>query len=104
MGANWIEEWLHGRQKCVVLKGNVSSWKEVFYGVPQGSVLGPILFVLFIDDIDSVVIAAGLFLSKFADDTKAPRVVDTEAQAADLQQDLDSFAQWTETWQMLFNV
>ena len=82
----------------------MSSWKEVFSGVPQGSVLGPILFVLFIDDIDSMVSAVDLFLSKFADDTKAARVVDSDEQAADLQADLDGLSQWATKWQMLFNV
>ena len=102
--ANWIEEWLRNRQQRVVLNGCMSSWKEVFSGVPQGSVLGPILFVLFIDDIDSMVSAADLFFSKFAGDTKAARVVDTDEQAADLQGDLDGLANWATKWQMLFNV
>jgi len=46
----------------------------------------------------------GLFLSKFADDTKAARVVDSDEQAADLQRDLDSLALWASKWQILFNV
>ena len=63
-----------------------------------------ILFVLFINDINSMVSAVDLFVSKFPDDTKAARVVDTDEQAADLQKDLDGLAQWATRWQMLFNV
>ena len=50
--------------------------------------------MIFIDDLDSVVNAIGLFLSKLADNTKAGRVVDSDKQAALLQEDLDNLAQW----------
>ena len=100
--ADWIEAWLTERKQRVVLNGSCSSWRSVFSGVPQGSILGPTLFVIFINDIDLDL--TDLFLSKFADDTKAARVVDTDAEAARLQNDLDGFAQWAREWQMLFNV
>jgi ribonuclease P/MRP protein subunit RPP40 len=102
--ASWIEAWLQGRQQRVVLNGASSDWEEVSSGVPQGSVLGPALFVLFINDIDTAVDLVGLFLSKFADDTKAARVVDTDEDVQKLQEDLDGLAEWARTWQMLFNV
>ena len=63
----WIGEWLNGRQQRVVLNGNVSSWLYVISAVPQGSILGPLLFLIFINDIDKGIVSK---LLKFVDDTK----------------------------------
>ena len=66
---NWIEQWLTDRRQRVVVDGEVSSWKSVLSGVPQGSVLllAPILFLVYVDDLEEGV--TGNIL-KFADDTK----------------------------------
>ena len=64
---NWIEQWLTDMRQRVVVDGEVSSWKSVLGGVPQGSVLGPILFWVYINDLEEVVTGK---LLKFADDTK----------------------------------
>ncbi len=65
---NWIEQWLTDRrQRVVAVDGEVSSWKSVLSGVPQGSVLGPILFLVYINDLEEGV--TGKILN-FADDTK----------------------------------
>ena len=63
----WIENWLSNRKQRVVLNGCFSEWRDVVSGVPQGSILGPLLFIIYINDINDCV--AGRIL-KFADDTK----------------------------------
>ena len=65
---NWIEQWLTDRRQRVVVDGEVSSWKSVLSGVPQGSVLGPILFLVYIDDDLEEGVTGNIL--KFADDTK----------------------------------
>ena len=97
---DWIEQWLTGRRQRVVVDGEVSNWKSVLSGVPQGSVLGPILFLIYINDLDDSITSNVL---KFADDTKLFRKVITDGDKQHLQNDLDRLVKWSEKWQMLFN-
>ena len=99
----WIKEWLSGRQQRVVLNGEYSDWGEVRSGVPQGSVLGPTLFLMYINDIDLAVDVSGSFLLKFADDTKWAMVVETEEQRRIFQEGIRRLEAWSTEWQMLFN-
>ena len=69
--------------------------------IPQGSVLGPVLFLIYINDIDEVVKST---IIKFADDTKILRKVSTDEDIAMLQDDMDQLVTWSEDWQMLFNI
>ena len=99
----WIRQWLTGRKQRVVLNGKCSTWKEVLSGVPQGSVLGPILFLIFINDLDGAAKLVTL-VRKFADDTKLGQKVETEEGRENLQKTLDELVEWAGTWGMEFNV
>ena len=83
-----------------VVDGEVSSWKSVLSGVPQGSVLGPILFLIYINDLEEGVTGSIL---KFADDTKLFRKTKEIGDKTNLQDDIDKLVKWSEKWQMLFN-
>ena len=97
---NWIEQWLTDRRQRVVVDGEVSNWKPVLSGVPQGSVLGPILFLIDINDLEEGVTSKIL---KFADDTKLFRKIKGNGDKQQLQDDIDKWIKWSEKWQMLFN-
>ena len=90
---NWIEQWLTDRRQRLVVDGEVSSWKSVLSGVPQGSVLGPILFLVYIDDLEEGV--TGNIL-KFADDTKLSRKTKEIGDKQKLQDDIDQLVRWSE--------
>jgi hypothetical protein len=79
----------------------LSDWKRVTSGVPQGSVLGPVLFLIYINDLESGLISK---LGKFADDTKLCKSVNTAEDTEILQKDLDKLHEWSSEWQMQFNV
>uniref|UniRef100_A0A8C3HAP4 Reverse transcriptase domain-containing protein n=1 Tax=Chrysemys picta bellii TaxID=8478 RepID=A0A8C3HAP4_CHRPI len=96
----WIKNWLKGRLQRVVLKGELSGWREVTSGVPQGSVLGPILFNLFITDLGT---ECRSVLIKFADDTKLGGIANSEKDQDILQGDLDDLVNWSNSNRMKFN-
>ena len=77
------------------------TWEEVWSGVPQGSVLGPLLFLIFINDLEDN--TSGNVL-KFADDTKIFRQVRDVQDNFSMQADLDQLVEWADKWQMQFNV
>jgi ribonuclease P/MRP protein subunit RPP40 len=97
----WVKSWLKDRKQRVVLNGKRSQWSKVKSGVPQGSVLGPLLFVIFINDIDRGVVCR---LLKFADDTKLIGRVKTEEDITLMREDLCRLYNWSCEWQMLFNI
>ena len=99
----WIKNWLSGRRQRVVLNGKKSSWNDVLSGVPQGSVLGPILFLIFINDLDMETPMVEI-VRKFADDTKVGNGAKTMKEREDLQEALDKLSSWADRWGMEFNV
>lgn len=97
----WLENWLSDRKQRVIINGVESKWVPVTSGVPQGSVLGPILFTIYINDID---VGLNNIISKFADDTKIGNSILTEEDRNSLQSDLIKIGEWSSKWQMPFNV
>jgi len=99
---HWIKSWLAGRQQRVVVNGEESGWEAVKSGVPQGSLLGPCLFSIYINDIDLLVALITLLL-KFADDTKLANIIKGEEDRRNLQACLDALMAWADRWGMAFN-
>ena len=97
---NWISSWLRDRRQRVVVNGSTSEYLPVTSGVPQGSVLGPTLFLIYINDLD---IGICNTLSKFADDTKLGGNASTDLDRASMQRDINTLLEWSEKWLMNFN-
>lgn len=98
---NWINGFLANRQQAVVVNGKQSSWVKVTSGVPQGSVLGPALFLLYINDIQTNITSS---IRLFADDSIMYRQIASPEDHRLLQQDLQTLAAWSQTWLMSFNI
>ena len=99
----WVEGWLTGRKQVVRVGDKTSTERGVESGVPQGSVLGPPLFTIFIDDVDDYAPLIDM-LVKFADDTKGLQEISSPEDREKLQNTLDSLGKWAEDWGMQFNV
>lgn len=99
---NWIRNWLTQRTQRVVIDGDGSEKVKVRSGVPQGTVLGPLMFLLYINDIGD---GLSCNIKLFADDCILFRTIDTTCitDATSLQADLDTVTRWSEQWQMIFN-
>lgn len=99
---NWIRSFLTGRKQTVVVDGEHSEEADVLSGVPQGTVLGPLLFLLHINDLPSV-IDPQTIIRLFADDCLLYRVIETTEDEQQLQKDLDALEVWANNWGMSFN-
>ena len=97
---NWIRNFLTNRSQRVVLDGEGSSHTPVRSGVPHGTVLGPVLFLLFINDLPESVSSN---VRLFADDCIMYQEVTTTTHCEELQQDLKNLEAWEEKWQMAFH-
>jgi hypothetical protein len=97
---SWISAFLLDRVQCVVVNGSVSSQAAVSSGIPQGSVLGPLLFVVYINDLPA---QCQNTVKLFADDTKVFTRSDNDDAIQSLQEDLDSMQEWSDQWLLRFH-
>lgn len=98
---DWLKSFLTNRRQRVVVNSETSEWTATTSGIPQGSILGPLCFILFINDLPQCV-RSNILL--FADDAKLFGPVSNPAQCASLQSDLNSIMTWTQTWQLPLNL
>ena len=97
-----LTDFLKNRKQRVTLDGQTSFWTEVNAGVPQGSILGPLLFWIYINDLPDGISSN---VKLFADDTSLFSVVhDIHTSASDLNKDLKTINEWLFKWKMSFNL
>ena len=99
----WFANYLSGRLQRVVIDGTTSQWAPVTSGVPQGSLLGPLLFIIFINDLPDAAIG-DVFTSLYADDTKIYRNINTSDDYMSMQKTLTNMHTWTRHNNIRFNV
>ena len=96
-----LENYLHNRKQRVVLNGQCSSWKNILSGVPQGSVLGPLLFLIYINDLSDGIYS---LCKIFADDTSIfSKMHNKHLSQTNLNNDLRNITEWAFQWKMQFN-
>ena len=98
---NLLENYLSDRFQRVLLNGQASSWRSVLAGVPQGSIMGPLLFLIYINDLPNELKSNAKL---FADDTSLFTIVKDKTESANiLSNDLSEISKWVYDWKMLFN-
>ena len=99
----WMIDFLQDRQMSTVIRGTASECREVTGGVPQGTVLAPIMFLIYINDLGEDV-SNSSYMNMFADDAKIQRRIINENSCKELQEDINKIKAWCEKWKMEFNV
>ena len=97
----WLKNFLNDRQQRVVIDGQKSDWQNVLSGIPQGSILGPVLFIIFVNDLPDVV---GCLCKMFADDCKIYNSINSVIEQQRLQEDIDRLCEWSKDWLLKFNI
>ena len=96
-----MRDYLSEREMITVIRNSSSSWLKVTSGVPQGSVLGPVMFGVYVNDLPDGIES---HINLFVDDAKIMRKVASVNDCMKLQEDLDKIGRWSRTWQMEFNL
>ena len=99
---NWIRSFLLGRSQRVVINSAYSSWLNCISGIPQGSVFGPLLFLISINDLPDVVTHSNILL--YADDAKVLKTIVSRLDCIHLQANLDAISLWCTSWQLHLNI
>ncbi|CAB4025210.1 Hypothetical predicted protein [Paramuricea clavata] len=99
----WFKSYLSGRQQRVLVNGEISETCPVSSGVPQGSILGPLLFLIYINDLPESITSSAVDVSLFADDTKCISVIESPVDACVLQAEARNVEKWAEFWRLKFN-
>jgi hypothetical protein len=100
---NWVTDFLFNRVQAVKVNNSISDFVAVKSGVPQGSVLGPVLFLLYINDIVDI-FGTGLSVKLFADDVKIYAVINDINDVAIFQAGLDALHAWSADWQLPISI
>jgi hypothetical protein len=98
----WLTSYLTNRMQRVLINGSKSEWLPVTSGVPQGSILGPLLFLLYINDLPNI-LSENTLCAIFADDTKIYRNINSHQDHLILQRDINSAHEWSKQWGLKFN-
>ncbi|CAH8641334.1 unnamed protein product [Schistosoma mattheei] len=96
----WIKYFLVRRQRRVRVNSKLSSWETVLSGVPQGTGLGTVLFLLYVNDLPCLLSSSVLL---YADDVKIWRTIRCKSDSLELQNDLKKLSEWSQTWQLPIN-
>ena len=96
----WITNFLSNRLQRVVINGSASTWSKVLSGVPQGSVLGPLLFIIYVNDLPDILHCC---IQQYADDAKLYSIIKSYNDINSFQHNLDSIAEWSNKWLLNFN-
>ena len=98
----WFSSYLTKQRQCTVVDGHISSSLPVLPGVPQGSILGPLLFLVFVNDLQSVTgDVSSIYL--YGDDAKCSKTNRDFTDANTLQANLDALHSWSQQWYLRFN-
>ena len=96
-----VKEFLNKRQQRVTINGSKSDWRNVTSGIPQSSVLGPVLYLVFINDFSDVI---EVLLKLFAEDAKVYNIISSLNDVQPLQRSVNNAGTWSIDWDMLFNI